>query len=159
MNGEALNAATLRNLRDAHAVTMLTVPSRADLEGYRHAYCAHDGIEDARHERLIPQQRGAAQLPADLLCGAAHVQVDDLCTVLDIQTCGLSERLGVGACKLHHARLGLTFMAHAVARFGCVPEPGVRCQHLGSGQPCAELAAQNAERAIGHSRHRREHNG
>src|SRR2546421_4101613 len=72
VNGEGLNAATLRNLRDDHAVAMLTVPSRADLERYGHTHCAHDGIEDARHEPLILQQRGAAQLPADLLRSEEH---------------------------------------------------------------------------------------
>ncbi len=55
-----------------------------------------------------------------------------------------------------NARLGLVAVVEAMARFGRVPQPDVRCHHLGRGECRAQAAAQPAERQVGHAGHRRE---
>src|SRR5690349_12558769 len=44
VHSERLHAACLRNSRDAHAVTIVTIPSRADLQRDRHAHRSDDGF-------------------------------------------------------------------------------------------------------------------
>ena len=48
VHSECLNAGSLRDLRNAHAVAGLSVPSGADLERYGHIDCSDCGVEQSR---------------------------------------------------------------------------------------------------------------
>src|ERR1700730_7140084 len=50
---ECLDAAGFGNARDLHAVTIVTIPPRADLQRNRHTHCVDDGLENAGDERLV----------------------------------------------------------------------------------------------------------
>src|SRR5215472_9930139 len=56
VHGERCDAAALGDRCDFDAVHVLTVPAGADLEGHGNVDRAHDGFENARHQRLVPEQ-------------------------------------------------------------------------------------------------------
>src|SRR5579862_3299359 len=154
---ERCDAMFLREPCNVHAIALAAVPAGADLERYRHVHRAHHGLQNARHQRLIGEQCRATRLAADFFRRATHVQVDDLRAQGDVGARRLRERLRIGAGELHHARLGLALVIHALARFRRVPQAHVRTQHFRCGKTCAQVAAQDAERAVGDSRHGSEH--
>src|SRR5437879_5212870 len=110
------DATTFRDARDLHAVRVLAVPASADLERHRHVHGAHYGMQYPRHQRLIPEQRRAAQPAADFLGRTAHVHVDDLGAEGDVGARSRGERRRVCAGELHQARLGL---ALEIGRASC----------------------------------------
>src|SRR5262245_25169906 len=58
VDSDCLDARGFGNSRDAHTITIVTIPAGTDLQRDRHAHRAHHGLENLRHERLIAQQRG-----------------------------------------------------------------------------------------------------
>jgi len=64
----------------------------------------HHGPEDARHQRLVPQQGGAGRHPAHLLRRATHVDVDDLGPLVHVGPGRLGHHRRVGADDLHRNR-------------------------------------------------------
>ena len=94
VHGERLHAGVLGDAGDAHAVAMVAIPARANLQRHGHAHGTDDGAHDAADERLVLQQRRAGPRVANLLRGAAHVDVDDLGAVLDGVPRGRGERAG-----------------------------------------------------------------
>src|SRR6516164_278417 len=157
VDGERRNAAAFGDARDVDAVAVLPVPAGADLERHRHIDRTHHGIEDARHEGCVAEQRRTARAATDLFRRTSHVQIDDVGTECHVGARGLRQRTRVGTGELHDARCGLALVIHAMARLGRVPQPLVGADHLGGRQSGAEPAAENAERPIGYARHRREH--
>ena len=95
MNGERPDAVVLGELRDAHTITIVTIPSRADLQRDRYAHRTDNGRENLGHQRLVLQQCGAAKLAADFFRGTAHVQVDDLRAEVHVQARGFRKCLTV----------------------------------------------------------------
>ena len=114
VHGECCDAAGLGDACDVHAVAMLAIPAGADLERHRHVDRADDRLENARDQRLVREQRRAAQPPAHFLGRASHVEVDDLRAEVDVEARGFRERRGIGAGELHDARFRFTGMIHAV---------------------------------------------
>src|SRR5512146_2212465 len=113
MHGQSLNATGRCDPGDGHRVAVLAIPTGADLERYGDGYSAHDRLENATHQRLTLQQRGAAELSADFLGRAAHVEVDDLCAEVHVDARRLCQLARVGARELHDTRLGLALVTHA----------------------------------------------
>ena len=136
----------------------LRIPTGARLQRHRHRRRrARRGMQDARNQRLVLQQRGSREPVAHLLGRTAHVDVDDLGAGIDVAARGLGHHQRIETGDLHHARAGLAAMIHATSRFRRVPQPHVGAEHFRCGEAGAESAAQNAKRTIGDSRHGREH--
>ena len=154
VDGEEANPGLFRNARDAHRIPVSRIPAGADLEGDRDAHRPHDGVEDARHQGLVAQQRRPGGPVADLLRGAAHVDVDDLGAAVDVFARGIRHHGRIGAGDLHRDRLGLAAMVGAAARLLGRAQARVRRHHFRHREPRAEALAELAEGPIGHACHR-----
>jgi len=125
----------------------------ADLQGDRQVDGGDHGLEDARHQRLVFQQRGTRQGVAHLLRRAAHVDVDDVGAEAGVVARRLRQHRGIGARDLHRDRAGLAAVVQAQARLARLAQLGPRRHHLGDGQRRAEPARQPAEGAVGDAGH------
>src|SRR6185437_4430151 len=67
VHGQSLDATGRCDPCNRDSITVLTIPTGADLERYGDRDRAHDRLEDAHDQRLILQQRRAAQLSTDFL--------------------------------------------------------------------------------------------
>ena len=108
-------------------------------------------------QRLVLHQRGAGPDIADLLGRATHVDVDDLRAMVDVVACGLGQHPRIGAGDLHADRRRFVDVIHAVHGFRGVPEPRFGSGHLRHAQAGAHPLAQHAERLVGDTGHRRQH--
>jgi hypothetical protein len=94
MHGERGDAAVFGDAGDGQRVFVLAIPAGADLQGYGYVDCLDHGPDDARHQRLILQQRRTGPHVAYFLRRATHVDVDQLRTVGDIETRRLGQHAG-----------------------------------------------------------------
>ena len=157
MHGKRLNAVTFCQLCNSHAIYALVIPAGANLERYGHADGTHHRGQDGGDQGLVTQQRGTTGAAADFFCGAPHVDVDDLGAPVSIQPRGLREHFRLGARELHHPRLRLSGVIQSMPRLRGVPQARVAGEHFRCSKASAELARQDAERAIRDPRHGRQH--
>ncbi len=153
VHGQSLNATALCDPGDRHSIARVAVPTCADLERHGDVHRSHDGVQDMRDERLVPQEGRAAQLAAHFLRRTAHVEVDDLRAEIHIDARGLGQLLRVGSRKLHDTWLRLAFVAHSQPRFRRVPQARVRGEHLGSRKAGTQAAAQDPKWPVRDTRH------
>jgi hypothetical protein len=154
--GDGADAGRLGEARNPEDVAVFAVPAGAAFEGdrrFRHGL--HHRFEDARHERLVLEQRRAGHDVAHLLGRTAHVDVDDLRAVRDVVTRRRGEHARIGAGDLHGDRLDLAGVVGAPQGLGAAVEQRVGSHHLGNCEAGAQLLAQLPERAVGDARHGR----
>ena len=154
MHRQALDAGCLQAGRHRQVVPRGGVPAEPDLGGDRNRDRLDHGFADPAGELGIAQQGRAARRLDDLGHRAAHVDVDDIGAGRLRHPGRLRHHPGVAPHQVHRDRRLIPIEVHQPERFPMPADERLAADHLGAGQPGAELPSDLSEGRVGDARHR-----